>query len=234
MATSIEQEPSISNPQIEESWRKALSDEFGQDYFNQLKHFLKKEKAAGKRIYPLGKNIFAAFNLTPFDKVKVVILGQDPYHGDNQAHGLSFSVQEGIKQPPSLQNIFKELHNDICLERPKSGSLVKWAEQGVFLLNSILTVEAHKAASHQNKGWEIFTDAVIKTLSDNKDGLVFILWGKYAQSKEILIDTKKHHIIQSAHPSPFSAERGFFGSKPFSKANNYLLKENKKPIDWAL
>jgi uracil-DNA glycosylase len=221
-------------PQIEEGWREALQDEFSKEYFKHLKKFLKEEKAMGKKIYPLGKDIFAAFNLTPFDKVKVVLLGQDPYHGERQAHGLSFSVLDDVKAPPSLQNIFKELQEDLNIPIPKSGNLTKWAKQGVFLLNAILTVEAHKPASHQKKGWEEFTDAVIKTLSDKKKGLVFILWGKFAQSKAELIDTSKHYILQSTHPSPYSADRGFFGSKPFSKTNKILEKEGKKPIDWDL
>jgi uracil-DNA glycosylase len=182
----------------------------------------------------LGSNIFAAFNLTHFDEVKVVLLGQDPYHGPKQAHGLSFSVLEGITPPPSLKNIFKELHDDLGYDIPKNGNLTKWAKQGVFLLNAILTVRANKPASHQKKGWEEFTDAVIKVLSDKREGLVFILWGKFAQSKEDLIDTKKHYVLKAAHPSPFSADKGFFGSKPFSKTNKILVKLGKEPIDWDL
>jgi uracil-DNA glycosylase len=223
------------DPHLEPGWKKALEAEFNKGYFLELRSFLKHEKSQGSVIYPPGQRIFSAFDLTPFDEVKVVILGQDPYHGDKQAHGLSFSVPEGITQPPSLKNIFKELHRDLGLPIPdKKGDLSCWARQGVFLLNAILTVRANQPASHQKKGWEEFTDAVIKTLSDNKEGLVFILWGKFAQSKEALIDTTKHHIIKSAHPSPFSAESGFFGSRPFSRTNEILEKCGKKPIDWAV
>jgi uracil-DNA glycosylase len=233
MQTETEDKPKI-DPQIEEGWKKALAHEFGSDYFTELKDFLKKEKAAGRVIYPAGPDIFAAFNLTPFNKVKVVLLGQDPYHGKGQAHGLSFSVREGTKPPPSLQNIFKELHDDLGLEIPNTGDLTPWAEQGVFLLNAILTVRASEPASHQKHGWEEFTDAVIRTLSDKKEGLVFLLWGKFAQSKEELIDKKKHYVLKAAHPSPYSAYNGFFGSKPFSKTNEILEKLGKKPIDWSL
>jgi uracil-DNA glycosylase len=222
------------DPKIDPGWKKVLIEEFSADYFNEMKEFLKKEKESGASIYPPGPEIFSAFNLTPFDKVKVVLLGQDPYHGKNQAHGLSFSVKEGITPPPSLKNIFKELHNDTGLPIPQSGNLTKWAEQGVFLLNAILTVEAKKPASHQKKGWEKFTDAVIKTISDKKEGIVFILWGKFAQSKEELIDKSKHFILKAAHPSPYSADKGFFGSKPFSKVNSLLKKTGKDPIDWDL
>ena len=201
----------------------------------ELKTFLLQEKSKGAKIYPPGSEIFSAFNLTPFDQVKVVILGQDPYHGDGQAHGLSFSVPEGVRQPPSLQNIIKELYNDLGISiPPDKGDLSSWAKQGVFLLNAILTVQANMAASHQEKGWEKFTDAVIKTLSDQKEGLVFILWGKFAQTKSELIDSGKHLIIKSAHPSPFSANNGFFGSKPFSKANDYLQSVGKSQIDWSI
>lgn len=222
------------DPKLDKTWKEALEDEFGKTYFKELKKFLQEEKAAGQTVYPLGANIFTAFNLTPFDKVKVVLLGQDPYHGPRQAHGLSFSVLDGITPPPSLKNIFKELHDDIGAAIPQNGDLSKWAKEGVFLLNAILTVRAHKPASHQKKGWEEFTDAVIKTLSDKREGLVFILWGKFAQSKEELIDTKKHYILKAAHPSPFSADKGFFGSKPFSKTNKILEKLGKEPIDWDL
>jgi len=223
------------DPKLEPGWKQALQKEFGLPYFSELKRFLIAEKQKGVSIYPPGNLIFSAFNLTPFDKVKVVILGQDPYHGVGQAHGLSFSVQDGIRQPPSLQNIFKELQADLGIPVPQTnGNLAKWAEQGVFLLNAILTVQANLAASHSQKGWEQFTDAVIKTLSDQKEGLVFILWGKFAQSKETLIDTSKHFIIKSAHPSPFSANYGFFGSKPFSKTNEYLQNHSKEPINWQI
>jgi uracil-DNA glycosylase len=220
---------------LEASWLAALKDEFEKPYMVELKKFLQKEKEAGQVVYPKNSDIFNAFNTTPFDKVKVVILGQDPYHGPNQAHGLSFSVQKGIAIPKSLINIYKELATDIPgFTKPAHGNLQGWAEQGVLLLNATLTVRAGEAASHQKKGWEIFTDEVIRTLSEKKKGLVFILWGAYAQSKIPLIDTGKHHIIKSVHPSPLSVERGFWGSKPFSKANAYLEKEGEKPIDWQV
>lgn len=222
------------DPKIDPSWKEVLIEEFSADYFKELKAFLTKEKESGVSVYPPGPEIFSAFNLTPFDKVKVVLLGQDPYHGKNQAHGLSFSVKKGITPPPSLKNIFKELHADLGLPIPESGDLTKWAEQGVFLLNAILTVQAKKPASHQKKGWEKFTDAVIKTISDKKEGVIFILWGKFAQSKEELIDKDKHYVLKAAHPSPYSADKGFFSSKPFSKVNSLLNKIGKKPIDWDL
>jgi len=222
------------DPAMEAGWKNALAEEFGKEYFVHLKQFLKEEKANGFQIYPPGPQIFAAFNNTPFDSVKVVILGQDPYHGPGQAHGLSFSVQDGVKPPPSLQNIFKELHNDVGLPVPAGGDLTNWARQGVFLLNAILTVRAKSPASHQKKGWEEFTDAVIKILSDKKEGIVFILWGKYAQSKEALIDANKHYILKAPHPSPYSADSGFFDSKPFSKTNEILKKIGKQEIDWRL
>ncbi|MGZ5243125.1 MAG: uracil-DNA glycosylase [Bacteroidia bacterium] len=233
MSTATTEDLKIE-PKLHHSWKKALEEEFGKAYFAELKKFLEKENAAGQTVYPLEVNIFTAFNLTPFDEVKVVLLGQDPYHGPKQAHGLSFSVLDGITPPPSLKNIFKELQADLGVEIPKSGDLTKWAKEGVFLLNAILTVRAQKPASHQKKGWEDFTDAVIKTLSDKREGLVYILWGKFAQSKEVLIDTKKHYVLKAAHPSPFSADKGFFGSKPFSKTNKILEKLGKEPIDWDL
>lgn len=217
------------------SWLDVLKGEFEKPYMAQLKKFLQAEKEAGKVVYPRNADIFNAFNKTPFDKVKVVILGQDPYHGPNQAHGLSFSVQKGIDIPRSLINIYKELATDIPgFVKPAHGNLESWAEQGVLLLNATLTVRATEAGSHQKKGWEQFTDEVIKTLSDKKTGLVFILWGAYAQSKILLIDAAKHHIIKSVHPSPLSVERGFWGSKPFSKANAFLEKEGERPIDWQI
>ena len=185
-------------------------------------------------VYPPGPSIFEAFNLTPFDKVKVVILGQDPYHGDGQAHGLSFSVPDGIKPPPSLVNIFKELHQDLSIPIPKSGNLTKWAKQGVLLLNATLTVRAKTPGSHQKKGWEQFTDAAIRSLSNEKEGLVFMLWGRFAQEKESLIDHQKHFILKAAHPSPFSAHNGFFKCRHFSKTNDILKKLGKEPIDWTL
>ena len=217
------------------SWLAVLKDEFEKPYMVALKKFLKEEKDSGQVVYPKNADIFNAFNSTPFDKVKVVILGQDPYHGPQQAHGLSFSVQKGIDIPRSLINIYKELATDIPgFTKPGHGNLQEWADQGVLLLNATLTVRASLAASHQKKGWEIFTDEVIKKLSEEREGLVFILWGNYAQSKIPLIDAKKHHIIKSVHPSPLSVERGFWGSKPFSKANEYLVKEGKEPIDWQI
>ena len=222
------------DPQIEESWKTALENEFNKESFKKLKGFLLEEKRHGHVVFPPGKDIFSAFNLTPFHSVKAVILGQDPYHGPNQAHGLSFSVREGVPFPPSLRNICKELEADLGIPYPKCGDLTKWAEQGVFLLNAILTVRANSPASHQKQGWENFTDAVIKTLSDQLDGIVFILWGSYAQSKIPLIDTRKHLVIKSAHPSPLSAYNGFFGSKPFSKTNAYLNSVGKEEINWAL
>lgn len=222
------------NPQMEEGWKKILSEEFTKEYFLHIKEFLKKEKAAGKVIYPPGPSIFNAFNQTPFDKVKVVILGQDPYHGKGQAHGLCFSVQHGIKPPPSLVNIYKEIYSDLNLPIPNHGNLEQWAQQGVFLLNAILTVEAAKPASHRNIGWETFTDAVIKILSEQKKGLVFLLWGKFAQDKAMLIDSGKHHILTAPHPSPYSANSGFFGCKHFSKTNEILQKKGLEPVNWSL
>lgn len=221
------------NPQIEETWKKVLNEEFQKEYFIKLKQFLIEEK---KRymVYPPGSQIFAAFNQTPFNKVKVVILGQDPYHGQGQAHGLCFSVPKGVPMPPSLQNIFKELNSDLGLPIPTHGNLEKWARQGVLLLNATLTVRANQAGSHQNKGWEIFTDATIRSLSDQCKGLVFMLWGNYAQAKASIIDSRKHFILTAPHPSPLSASRGFFGCKHFSKTNRLLLSVGKEPIDWSL
>jgi uracil-DNA glycosylase len=220
-------------PVIENSWKQELSEEFKAQYFFELKSFLLGEKK-NFVIYPPGSEIFAAFNYTPFDKVKVVILGQDPYHGPGQANGLCFSVKKGIQKPPSLQNIFKELYADLGLPIPLYGNLEKWAMQGVLLLNATLTVRANQAGSHQNKGWENFTDSAIKSLSEKKHHLVFILWGNFAQAKQALIDPSKHLVLKSAHPSPFSAERGFFGSKPFSKCNAYLREHGIEEIDWRL
>jgi len=223
-----------SSVKLDESWKQLLIQEFGKDYFVKLKQFLLNEKQNGQTIYPPGNKIFAAFDYTPFDKVKVVILGQDPYHGAGQANGLCFSVAPGIKQPPSLQNIFKELESDLGIGPPVNGDLTPWARQGVLLLNATLTVKANQAGSHQNKGWEVFTDRVIQLLSEHKEHLVFILWGKYAQGKENFIDPLKHLIIKSAHPSPFSAYSGFFGSKPFSKTNSYLISKGIPPVDFTL
>lgn len=220
---------------LEPGWLAVLHNEFEKDYMKNLRAFLQKEKEQGKIVYPKNGDIFNAFNTTPWDKVEVVILGQDPYHGPNQAHGLSFSVQKGVALPPSLRNIYKELLTDIPgFKMPSHGNLEGWAKQGVLLLNATLTVRAGEAGSHQRQGWETFTDTVISKLSEQKNGLVFILWGSYAQSKIPLIDQSKHHIIKSVHPSPMSVERGFWGSKPFSKANTYLVKEGKKTIDWQI
>lgn len=219
---------------MEESWKNALSDLFDKPYFSQIADHLKAEKALKTTIYPSGSLIFNAFSLTPYDKVKVVILGQDPYHNASQAMGLSFSVPDGIKQPPSLMNIFKELHKDIGMPIPSSGNLTAWAKQGVLLLNAVLTVRANEPASHAKIGWTKFTDDVILSLSSQKKGLVFILWGNFAQEKSKLIDSSKHKILKAAHPSPFSAYNGFFGSKHFSTTNEYLVKNNIDPIDWAI
>jgi len=221
------------NPEIEESWKTVLKTEFNSEYFLNLKSRLVEEKKQ-YTVYPPGSQIFSAFNFTPFDDVRVVIIGQDPYHGPDQANGLCFSVSDGIKKPPSLDNIFKELNSDLGISIPASGNLEKWANQGVLLLNASLTVRANTPNSHQNFGWHIFTDAVIKVLSDNKDGLVFLLWGKFAQSKEALIDTEKHHLLKAAHPSPYSAYNGFFGCRHFSKTNEILRNLGKPQIDWAL
>ena len=220
---------------IHPSWKALLNSEFSKPYFQQLSTFLKTEKALHKTIYPSGPLIFNAFNATPFDKVSVVIIGQDPYHGPNQAHGLSFSVQTGIKHPPSLKNIFKEMKKDIGIKMPEqNGNLTKWAEQGVLLLNAALTVRAGEPFSHAKYGWTEFTDTVIKKISDKKQGVIFLLWGKFAQEKQSLIDQNSHHILTAAHPSPFSAEKGFFGCKHFSKTNELLMKAGKAPIDWKL
>ncbi len=219
-------------PKIEEKWLNAINEEFKKDYFINLKSFLLEERKQFK-VYPPGNRMFAAFDFTPFDKVKVVILGQDPYHGDGQANGLCFSVADGIRQPPSLVNIFKELHEDIGCAKPQSGNLEPWAQQGVFLLNATLTVRANTAGSHQNKGWELFTDAVIKTLSDKKENLVFLLWGNYAKAKTVLIDANKHLVLTASHPSPL-ARGAFFGSKHFSKTNQYLKSKGIEEVNWCL
>lgn len=220
---------------IEESWLKVLGAEFEQPYMKTLKTFLLEEKQNGNQVYPKGTEIFNALNHTPFDKVKVVLLGQDPYHGVGQAHGLSFSVQKGMAIPPSLKNIYKELASDIpTFSNPNHGNLTKWADEGVLLLNATLTVRAQEAGSHQGKGWEIFTDKIISKLSDERTGLVFLLWGRYAQNKSALIDSNKHTVLKAAHPSPFSAYNGFLGCKHFSKANEILEKEGKTPIDWQI
>lgn len=219
--------------QIESSWKNALSAEFDKAYFLDLIAFLKKEKKAGKEIFPPGSLIFNAFALTPFEEVKVVILGQDPYHDNGQAHGLCFSVPDGIAVPPSLQNIFKEIQADLHIAIPPSGNLERWARQGVLLLNATLTVEAHQAGSHQKKGWELFTDAVIHEISERHRGVVFLLWGNYAKQKLSLIDTTKHKVCMSGHPSPLSANRGlWFGNRHFSITNQYLKLINKTAIQW--
>jgi len=216
---------------IEQSWKDHLASEFGKNYFRILTDFVRQEYAT-QRIYPKGSQIFNAFGKTPFDSVKVVILGQDPYHEPGQAHGLCFSVNEGIALPPSLQNIYKELEDDLGIPQKTSGNLERWAEQGVLLLNATLTVRAHQAGSHQQRGWEDFTDAVIHRIAEEKEHVVFILWGSYAQKKGEFIDPLRHRVLKSAHPSPLSAYRGFFGSKPFSKTNQYLIQTGQTPISW--
>lgn len=218
---------------IEQSWKEVLQDEFDKSYFKDLAEKLHAEKAAGRKIYPPGSKIFNAFELTPFDKVKVVILGQDPYHNPGQAEGLSFSVPDGIQPPPSLLNIYKEIEDDLGVRLDKgSGSLEGWARQGVFLLNAILTVRAGQAASHSSIGWQTFTDAVIKALSDRREGIVFLLWGNFARSKKELIDTSRHYVLEAAHPSPL-ARGAFFGCRHFSKTNEILIKNGLEPIDWT-
>ncbi|MDB5118889.1 MAG: uracil-DNA glycosylase [Sphingobacteriales bacterium] len=220
---------------LEESWKEVLYPEFEKEYMKRLREFLQKEQASAHVLYPPNALIFNAFEHTPFEKVKVVILGQDPYHGPGQAHGLSFSVQKGTPFPPSLQNIFKELKIDIPeYKYPTTGDLTPWADQGVLLLNATLTVEANKPGSHQKLGWEKFTDKVIEELSNRKSGIVFLLWGKYAQAKGELIDSNKHFILKAPHPSPFSAHSGFFGCKHFSKTNEILEKQGLEPIDWQI
>lgn len=216
---------------IEDSWKAVLREEFDKEYFSRIAAFLHQEKREGKTIYPPGPLIFNAFRLTPFDKVKVVILGQDPYHGPGQAHGLSFSVQDGVPLPPSLQNIYKEVTADTGAPAPASGNLERWAMQGVFLLNSVLTVRAGSPTSHGNIGWQTFTDAVIKAISDRKECVVFMLWGNYARSKKPLIDNTKHLVLEAAHPSPL-ARGAFFGCRHFSKANNFLIASGQSPIEW--
>ena len=221
------------NPTIEESWKEILKDEFNKDYFIQLKKFLVEEKKKYK-IYPPGPEIFSAFEFTPFHSIKAVIMGQDPYHGTGQAHGLCFSVQKGIKPPPSLKNIYKEIKSDLNIDAPEHGYLESWARNGVLMLNATLTVRASQAGSHQNKGWETFTDTVIKKISEQKENIVFILWGRFAQSKENLIDTEKHLVLKAAHPSPFSAYNGFFGCKHFSKTNEHLKRNGIAEINWKI
>lgn len=221
------------NPQIEASWKEVLQDEFEKQYFKELKEFLLDEKAR-YTVYPPGGMIFNAFRMTPFEKVRVVLLGQDPYHGAGQAHGLCFSVNTGITAPPSLVNIFKEIESDLGIPVPRHGNLEKWAGQGVLLLNATLTVRAGQPGSHQRKGWENFTNAVISKLSEKRVGLIFLLWGKFAQEKESLIDTNRHYILRAAHPSPYSAYSGFFGCRHFSRTNEILRKHGLDEIDWRL
>jgi len=224
-------EPENVNPVIEASWKEVLAGEFSSPYFSHLKSFLQAEKRK-YRVYPKGPDIFAAFNNTPFNSTRVVILGQDPYHGPGQAHGLCFSVPDGVRKPPSLMNIFKELHDDTGIPETPGGNLTQWARQGVLLLNATLTVRANQPASHQGKGWETFTDAVIKILSAKRSNLVFLLWGNPAGRKAVMIDGNRHLILQAPHPSPLSAHRGFFGCKHFFLTNQYLIKHNMQPIDW--
>src|SRR6185312_169583 len=220
--------------QIEESWKKVLKEEFEKPYFQHIITFLKAEKATGKVVYPPGPLIFNAFKQTPFGKLEVVLLGQDPYHNKGQAHGLSFSVPDGVPKPPSLVNIFKELHNDLGIKIPESGNLEKWARQGVLLLNASLTVRQNEPGSHAKIGWLQFTDSVIRKISDEKEGIVFLLWGKFAQEKQALIDETKHFVLKAAHPSPYSANNGFFGCRHFSMTNELLMKQHKAPIDWKI
>lgn len=219
---------------IEEGWKNVLKDEFSKPYFQQAVTFIKVEKSQGKTIYPPGPLIFNAFDKTPFNNVKIVLLGQDPYHGYGQAHGLSFSVPDGVTPPPSLINIFKELNSDIGMPIPKTGNLTRWATQGVLLLNAVLTVRANEPASHAKIGWMEFTNAVISKISEEKEGVVFLLWGRFAQEKQVLIDETRHHVLKAAHPSPLSVNKGFFGCRHFSKTNNYLIQQRQDPIDWNL
>lgn len=219
------------NVKIHPSWKKELENEFEKDYFKKLVEFVREEHKK-HIVYPPGPLIFNAFDKCPFDQVKVVIIGQDPYHGPNQAHGLCFSVSDKVKIPPSLQNIYKEIQSDLGKKPPENGNLERWAEQGILMLNATLTVQAHQAGSHQNKGWEIFTDNAIKLVSEKLNNVVFLLWGSYAGSKEKLIDSSKHLVLKAPHPSPLSAHRGFFGCRHFSKTNTYLKKHNIEPIEW--
>lgn len=220
------------SPKLDQSWLSHISGEFDQPYMKSLKQFLQQEKESGQVVYPRGNDIFNAMNTTSFDKVRVVILGQDPYHGPGQAHGLSFSVPKGVPLPPSLQNIYKEIEAEYGIKMPRIGDLSKWAKQGVLLLNAILTVRAANAGSHQNKGWEQFTDAIIRALNDQHEHIVFMLWGSYAQKKGAFIDRSRHLVLESPHPSPLSAHRGFLGNGHFKKANEYLEAQGRQPIDW--
>lgn len=219
---------------LDPSWYSRLSGEFEKPYMDELRDFLIAEKKAGKEIYPAGDDIFSALNHTPFDKIKVVIFGQDPYHGPDQAHGLCFSVRPGVRVPPSLINIYKEMNSDLGIQPVRHGYLISWAEQGVLLLNSVLTVEKNKAASHRNRGWESFTDRIARIIDTEHDGAAFILWGAYAQKKGAFIDREKHLVLSAPHPSPLSASRGFLGSRPFSHVNEWLISRGKTPVDWQL
>ena len=223
-----------STIKLHPSWLPALEEEFAKPYMTSLKAFLQGQKQQGKVIYPAGANWFAAFNHTPFDQVKVVILGQDPYHGPGQAHGLCFSVRSGVALPPSLKNIYKEISNDLGIEPARTGNLQCWADQGVLLLNAVLTVQSGNAASHQRKGWERFTDRIVALLNERRENLVFFLWGNYAQRKGAIIDRSRHLVLESVHPSPLSASRGFFGNHQFSQCNHYLETHNQTPIDWRV
>ncbi len=220
--------------ELEASWLKLLREEFDSDYMRQLRVFLREEKQSGRQVYPSGSDMFNALNSTPFDDVKIVILGQDPYHGEGQAHGLCFSVKPGVPVPPSLRNIYRELETDMGFDPPGHGFLQAWAQQGVLLLNSVLTVRANQAGSHQGKGWERFTDRIVALLSQHKEALVFLLWGSYAQKKGAIVDRNRHLVLQSVHPSPLSAGRGFFGNRHFSQANTYLQSHGKPAVNWQL
>jgi uracil-DNA glycosylase len=220
-------------PQLPPSWQPLLADEFDKPYFQHLREFVDRERQA-HTVYPPEPEVFSAFQLTPYEDVNVLLLGQDPYHNENQAHGLCFSVRPGVKPPPSLKNIFKELRDDLGCKIPNNGYLVPWAKQGMLMLNAVLTVRAHEANSHKNKGWETFTDTVIRTVNEKQDGVVFVLWGSYAQKKRALIDTSRHTIIEGVHPSPLSAKGGFFGSRPFSRINSTLEANGKPAIDWQI
>ncbi len=226
--------PYMSQLKLDPSWVEHIGDEFSKPYMVELKRFLAAEIKAGKNIFPQPSNFFAAMNSTPFDRVKVVIIGQDPYHGPGQAHGLSFSVPRGVAKPPSLQNIFKELNSDLGIAISRDGNLQRWAEQGVLLLNNVLSVEEGKAASHQKRGWEVLTDRIVNVVNEKKQHVVFILWGAHAQKKGMHIDRQRHCVLESVHPSPLSSHRGFFGSKPFSKTNRYLTDHGFSPIDWRV
>lgn len=221
----------MADVRIAEDWKSVLKEEFTKPYFDELVEFVKAEYAS-TTVFPAGRNIFRAFDKCPLDRLKVVIIGQDPYHGEGQANGLCFSVSEGVPFPPSLQNILKEVHDDTGAEMPSSGELDRWAEQGVLLLNAVLTVRAHEAASHAGKGWERFTDAVVRAIAERKEGVVYMLWGNYAQKKGAIADSERNLILRAVHPSPLSAYRGFFGCRHFSMANDYLVKQGKEPINW--